>query len=307
MRTFIQHLLATSAPLALVRVIAATGSAPRGPGAAMLVSGEGHVFGTVGGGTVEHAAIRDAQESLRAGQPQVLDYALKNRDAADLGMVCGGEMRLLCQPVTDRDRAVFRDALARIDAGSPAFLVTDLADFSSHIADARPRDAALFAQPLLTPARTFVFGAGHVAQALVPLLAQCGFRVTVLDDRPDFVSAARFPAAEAVRIVDFSDLGDLAIAREDDVVIMTRGHVHDLAVLTRALRTEARYIGMMGSRSKRAHLSASLREAGFSEADIARVHTPIGLEIAAETPTEIAVSIAAELIAVRAARSGEAR
>ncbi len=154
------------------------------------------------------------------------------------------------------------------------------------------------------PAPAVVCGAGHVGQALAPLLAGLGFRVVVIDDRAEFASRERFPHAELL-VRPFE--GALEAAGVDDrayVVIVTRGHVHDLDVLGQALRLGARYVGLMGSRSKGARMLAALREAGVSDEAIARVHTPIGLAIGAETPAELAVSIAAEIVRVRAGAEG---
>ena len=150
------------------------------------------------------------------------------------------------------------------------------------------------------PALAVVCGAGHVGTEVAPLLARLGFRVVVVDDREEFAAAERFPDAR-VQVRAFA--GALAAVGVDErayVVIVTRGHVHDLDVLEQALRLGARYVGVMASRSKRARMQAALREAGFDDEAIARIHSPIGLAIGAETPAELAVSIAAEIVQVRA-------
>ena len=150
------------------------------------------------------------------------------------------------------------------------------------------------------PALAVVCGAGHVGTEVAPLLARLGFRVVVVDDREEFAAAERFPDAR-VEVREFE--GALAAVGVDErayVVIVTRGHVHDLDVLEQALRLGARYVGVMASRSKRARMQAALREAGFDDEAIGRVHSPIGLAIGAETPAELAVSIAAEIVQVRA-------
>ena len=154
------------------------------------------------------------------------------------------------------------------------------------------------------PAPAVVCGAGHVGRAVAPLLAGLGFRVVVVDDREEFASAERFPGAEVVVRPFEGALAAVGVDERAYVVIVTRGHVHDLGVLEQALRLRARYVGVMGSRSKRARLLAALAAAGFSEEVIAGVHTPIGLGIGAETPAELAVSIAAEIVQVRSGRSG---
>ena len=146
-----------------------------------------------------------------------------------------------------------------------------------------------------------IFGAGHVSRPTAQVAALVGFRVTVLDDRPEFANAERFPQAQTRVLASYTDcFAGLPSGPETFVVILTRGHVHDAEVLAQALRTRAGYIGMIGSRRKRDAVYARLRGQGFSLADLARVHCPVGLSIGAETPEEIAVSINAELIACRA-------
>jgi xanthine dehydrogenase accessory factor len=155
---------------------------------------------------------------------------------------------------------------------------------------------------VLPPETVFLFGAGHVAQPTARLAAFMGFRVQVVDDRAEFASAERFPEADEVRVVtDFkAALKGLAIDRSAFIVIVTRGHLHDQTVLMQALGTEAAYIGMIGSRRKRDHIFNALLKQGFTPADLKRVHSPIGLDIGAETPEEIALSIVAELVQARA-------
>jgi xanthine dehydrogenase accessory factor len=157
-------------------------------------------------------------------------------------------------------------------------------------------------EPVLPSETVFLFGAGHVAQPTAQLAAFVGFRVRVVDDREDFANAERFPEVEEIRVVtDFaSALKGAAIDRSAFIVIVTRGHMHDKAVLAQALRTEAAYIGMIGSRRKRDHIFNELLKQGFTQADLNRVHSPIGLDIGAETPEEIALSIVAEMTQARA-------
>ena len=154
--------------------------------------------------------------------------------------------------------------------------------------------------PILPRPRLFVFGAGHIAVPLAHIADLVGFAVTVVDDREEFASSARFPRAEVMVVGSVAQaFARLAVSREGYVVAVTRGHALDEEVVAEALRTPARYIGMIGSKRKVAEVRRRLRERGFSEADLARVHAPIGLDIGAEGVEEIAVSIVAELIAVR--------
>jgi xanthine dehydrogenase accessory factor len=150
------------------------------------------------------------------------------------------------------------------------------------------------------PAPAVVCGAGHVGRAVAPLLAGLGFRVVVVDDREEFASAERFPGAEVVVRPFEGALAAVGVDERAYVVVVTRGHVHDLDVCVQALRAGARYVGVMGSRAKRERMHAALRAAGFDEGTIGRIHSPIGVAIGAETPAELAVSIAAELVQARA-------
>jgi len=163
------------------------------------------------------------------------------------------------------------------------------------------KDMEIFAEPVLSNPVLFVFGAGHVSKQIVPLANLVGFEVVVIDDRPDFADSREFPHAREVHVLGFEEVMDrLSIDESSYVVIVTRGHMHDKTVLAQALRTEARYVGMIGSRRKREMIYEKLLEEGFSESDLSRVYSPIGLDIGAETPEEIAVSIVAELVKVRA-------
>jgi xanthine dehydrogenase accessory factor len=157
----------------------------------------------------------------------------------------------------------------------------------------------LLVEPIRKPKTLFLLGAGHVALPTAHMAHLVGFRVVVLDDRAAFANPARFPEAHAVGVLpDFERAFEgLTVDRDSFIVIVTRGHLHDKVALAQALNTEAAYIGMIGSRRKRDQILHRLRAEGFGDADLQRVHSPIGLNIGAETPEEIAVSIVAELIA----------
>ncbi len=161
----------------------------------------------------------------------------------------------------------------------------------------------VFAEPLVSEPILYVFGAGHVSSKIVPLATQVGFKTVVIDDRPEFADSKNFPEAAEVHQYPFEGvLQRLAVNESSYLVIVTRGHIHDKTVLAQCLKTNARYIGMIGSRRKIAMVFERLQEEGLTKKDIDRVHAPIGVDIGAETPEEIAVSIVAELISIRAGR-----
>lgn len=159
----------------------------------------------------------------------------------------------------------------------------------------------VLAEPVIAASFLYVFGAGHVSKQIVPLANLVGFHVVVIDDREEFADPRLFPEAKEIRYIPFEGAMErLAIDKSSFVVIVTRGHMHDKTVLAQSLKTGAKYIGMIGSRRKRDIIYEKLLEEGFTKQDIDRVYSPIGLDICAETPEEIAVSIVAELIKVRA-------
>jgi len=167
--------------------------------------------------------------------------------------------------------------------------------------DTSENKVEIFVEPISADPFLYVFGGGHVSSQIVPLASRVGFQVVVIDDRQEFADIKNFPGAREVHQVPFDGVMDrLQVDEYSYLVIVTRGHVQDKDVLAQALKTDARYIGMIGSTRKRDIIYAKLIEEGFARDELSRVHSPIGLEIGAETPEEIAVSIVAELILVRA-------
>jgi xanthine dehydrogenase accessory factor len=169
--------------------------------------------------------------------------------------------------------------------------------------DSRGEAWEVFAEPIVSEPMLYVFGGGHVSSQIVPLANRVGFKVAVIDDRPEFADPKKFPDAAEVYQYPFEGVMQrLPVNEASYLVVVTRGHIHDKSVLSQCLKTNAKYIGMIGSQRKIAMVYEKLKEEGFTQQDIDSVHAPIGLDIGAETPEEIAVSIVAELISVRAGR-----
>ena len=167
--------------------------------------------------------------------------------------------------------------------------------------DSSGNQIEVFVEPIMGNPTLYVFGGGHVSSNIVPFASRVGFQVVVIDDRQEFADPKNFPDAREVRLLPFEDVtAKLPVEESSYLVIVTRGHVHDKTVLAQALKTDAKYIGMIGSTRKRDIIYKKLMEEGFTRDELSRVHSPIGLEIGAETPEEIAVSIVAELIKIRA-------
>lgn len=291
----------------LVTVVSAKGSTPRGSGAQLLAGPSGLIAGTVGGGPGEAQALALAAECLRAGRSAV--RRLELRHGGELDSVCGGEQTVLLQFIrrdSETWKTLAREVLERLEARRAGSLVLgpETEPVLQEESPAGPAwDGERLTLPLPVGERVVIFGGGHCALALAPVLRSVGFRVVVFDDRPEFASPARFPEAETVVCRPYIDIAaGLELTAEDYAVVMTSGHRHDFEVEEQLLRRPLRYVGVMGSRTKTAYVNKKLREVGVSEEALRRVHTPIGTAIKAVTPEEIAISITGELIYERALR-----
>jgi len=318
----------------LASIIASSGSTPRGAGARMIVCADGESFGTIGGGAVEYKSQQLAKEVIVSKQSYAKGFVLSPNQVADLGMICGGDVTVYFQYFEGgnaRNIELLRKIVDLFDRNVNSWIITDITDEMAWGLAVYVQDEGIFGsenikvedilplldtksvwreengkryyiEPLVRSGRVCIFGGGHVAQELVPVLAHIGFRCVIMEDRPEFTGEKIFPQAETTYLGDFNDIeASLQIDPNDYVVIMTRGHKHDYTVLVQALRSEAYYVGMIGSKSKVAATFEKLKnDEGFSQDDLYRIYTPIGLNIKAESPAEIAISIAAQLIEVRA-------
>lgn len=265
----LEQVLSAGEDAVLASIVDSAGSTPRRAGARMVVTAQGRAAGTVGGGAAEYACERVALEVLRTGKSQEETFQLHPNEKRDLGMICGGEIRV---------------SFRYLPGGGESL-----------------EWARREYERCVRPGRVYIFGGGHVSQKLVPALSAVEFRCVVLEEREEFCRPELFPEAEEVRLLDYARVSEeLALTGDDYVVIMTRGHKDDLLVQSQVMRTPVRYIGVIGSQQKTSAVTAALRNMGFTDADFQWVHAPIGLPIRSETPAEIAVSITAQLILERA-------
>lgn len=312
----------------LVSAVGGEGSAPRKAQSHMLVDTRGRVCGTVGGGAVEGNGIIYARELLAQKRSSLRTFELHERAAQNIGMICGGRVSLHFLYVSADDASVQAVALAAVsslESGEDAWLVIDkqrhvvsliqkeqwyggdipleiCAELNASSLTCAVNGSEYYAEQLSYSERVFIFGGGHVAQALVPVLASVDFRCVIVEDRAEFCRKELFPNAQSVLLLTEKEWNTaLHVTSKDCICIMTRGHKNDLACQAFALETQAGYIGVIGSRRKIASVNAQLRAMGYDDVQIARIVTPIGLEIGAVTPAEIAISIAAQMIAHRAA------
>ena len=318
--------------MVLVTVVASSGATPRGAGAKMIVTEEGRIWGAIGGGAVEYRASLMAKQVLAEKNSFGHAFSLTKDDIQNLGMICGGAVQVYFHYIPKDNVSymeVARKALELFEKNEDFWMISNLtksgvfglysktagfcslekAEWISPYLGRSPKvvkenEEEFFVEQVHFSERVFVFGGGHVAQELVPVLSHVGFRCVVMDDREEFANEALFPQAEEVKLIDFERIADFVeIGKEDYVCVMTRGHSYDTSVQAQILKTPASYIGVIGSASKKAAVYKKLYEMGFTEADTDRITSPIGLCIKAETPAEIAISIAGQMILHRAEKN----
>jgi xanthine dehydrogenase accessory factor len=318
---------------ALATIVAGAGSSPRGAGAHMLVDKSGRVRGTIGGGTLEHRSIEFARSLLRQRQSRRKTYRLYRNDEEELGMLCGGNVDVFFQfiPGGEAKTASFlEECMARLEKDEDQWLFIDLTSpaawtmafyaggalfpgemkldgedirdlTKSRAVLVRKGERCIYGEPVNAAGKVCIFGGGHVAQALAPVLDSLGFRYVIFDSRAEFASRELFPGAFDLITGDYEHIEEkLQVNPADYIIIATHGF--DLAVLRLILGKDCVYTGVIGSKIKAAALKERLEREGFSAEKLGNIKSPIGLHIKSETPEEIAVSIAGEMILCRAER-----
>ena len=337
-------------PVVVATVIRTKGSTPQKPGAKLLVRKDGSGVGTLGGGCVEGDIWFAAKQLMkRSGPSQYREYPLNEDLAAQDGLVCGGTMYFLIDPVYRPDEylpfareidgayrgdgAVALATLIRPGDGSDASLGAKLFMRENgttegtlgdpdldHEAVKKGRElmvhgrneyvptnggAEYFIEAYTTPPQLVICGGGHVSKAIAPLAMPLGFRLFITDDREEFANKERFPDADmVVPLKPEEALPQLPINPNTFIVVATRGHRYDNVALEAAARTPARYVGLMGSRRKTILIYEDLIRSGVPIERIREIRSPIGLDIRARTPEEIAISIMAEVLMFRLGGTG---
>ncbi|HUG90442.1 MAG TPA: XdhC family protein [Planctomycetaceae bacterium] len=333
----LQDALRHGQPVAWTCLVETRGSTPQKAGAAMLVFADGSQSGTLGGGCVEAEVKRRALRRLDAGEREIHTFNLDSDYGWDDGLICGGRMTMLVDPVRPGEDATYFETLARFiadglacteaivfDAGKAGgsagdrFLFDDAGTLAARRAAGdppasvrehlkplaeRPRawvSGGVSYLPRLRRCRLVIVGAGHVGQKVAALAAEADFDVWVVDDREQYCNPDRFPHARRLVVAPIdAALSGLEIDGDAYCIIVTRGHNHDEEALYHLAETPARYVGLIGSRRKIKLIFEDLLGEGIRREALARVHAPLGLDIGSQTVPEIAISIVAELIAHR--------
>jgi xanthine dehydrogenase accessory factor len=331
----------TGEAVALATLVAVQRSAPRPPGARMAVTRGGAPAGSIAGGCVEGDLYERALEVLDTGRPALVHYGIADDLAFQVGLSCGGAVDVLVEPfVADAPWEAVRQAVERQQAAALAVALSPTALIgrrSAVVGDGetvgaidpaldqavvsaarqlildegtrvlslpwRGQETSVFIEAFLPQPHLLIVGATHAAIVLTQMAKQLGFRVTVIDARSLFATPERFPDADALlRVWPDEALAGISLDRYSYVVILTHDPKFDLPTLAYALRSPTRYIGAMGSRTTHEGRKQELRRQGFGDADFGRIHAPIGLDLGARSPEEVAVAILAEIVAVRNGR-----
>ncbi len=306
--------------LAMARVVATRRSAPRPVGSKLIVSETGELAGSVSGGCVESEVVEAAREVLAGGEPRLLTYGISDDLALSVGLPCGGEIDVwidepdpellgaLMEVARDERRAVF---FVDLDDGTERLVPdgdNDVADEvirSGHSKVVELHGRRLFADVFGPPPRLFVYGAVDTADALCSAARAIGWRAIVADARGRFATRERLPHADEI-IVAWPEEAVAQVAPDHTtaIIVLTHDDKFDVPLLVGALASDAFYIGALGSRRNQERRRERLLEAGVDESELDRISGPAGLDIGAHTPAETAVSMLAEIMAVRAGRNG---
>ncbi|MCG7629425.1 XdhC family protein [Epibacterium sp. MM17-32] len=296
----------------LCTVVQTWGSAPRRTGSQLVVGGDGRIEGSVSGGCVEGAVILEAQEALAQGAHKLLEFGVSDDDAFAVGLACGGTIKVLLEPVgkTLDEETLEALVLARAERRPLAYEV-NLTGGQGHLVNTASypdrmrmdrsgveEDGETFVAVHNPPLRLILVGAVHIAKALVPMARIAGYDPILIEPRAAFGSAERFPGERILDDWPDEAVEKLGLDARTALVLLTHDPKLDDPALMAALRAECFYIGALGSKRTHGQRQQRMIAAGFSQDDLARVHGPVGLDIGAASPAEIAVSILAEMTGV---------
>jgi xanthine dehydrogenase accessory factor len=300
---------------ALATVVETWGSAPRPTGSQLAISGAAEIAGSVSGGCVEGAVVAEAIEAIEDGRPRLLEFGVSDAEAFAVGLACGGRIRVMVEPVgvgEGPSPAVLERLVAARASREPIVYAVNPTTWERRLVAGADDPLGGEAQAALVsdrsgfagdwflgvnnpPLRMAIVGAVHIAQALVPMARLAGYDVAVVDPREAFASPARFPDTRLSHDWPDAALADFGLDTRTAVVTLTHDPKLDDPAIAAALRAPVFYLGCLGSSRTHAKRVERLRRQGFGEAEIARIHAPIGADIGARAPAEIAVAILAQM------------
>ena len=287
----------------LVTVVKTWGSSPRPEGAMLAVRGDGHVVGSVSGGCIEDDLIdRVRQRGIEQTKPEAVKYGISAEEAHRFGLPCGGTIQLVLEPLTMSSGIA--ELCAAVESGRLVARTLDMATGDVHLEPAQATDGVLFDDARLLTIhgpryRMLVIGAGQLSQYLCSIAVGLDYQVTVCDPREEYTEEWNVPGTTIVRTMPDDTVMDMKLDERCAVIALTHDPKLDDLALMEALKTRAFYVGALGSRRNNAARRERLKEFDLSEAELARLHGPVGIYIGSRTPPEIAVSILAEVTAAK--------
>lgn len=293
----------------IATVVQTWGSAPRPVGSQLAIRRDGHMEGSVSGGCVEGAVIVEALEAIEDGKARLLEFGVSDDEAFAVGLACGGNIRVLVEPVGGAMPVDVLSALVEArNARQPIAYVADLNGDARRLGRAEDHadrfrrdqsgvedDGRTFVAVHNPPLRMIVVGGVHIAQHLLPLAQSCGFDPILVDPRPAFGSAARFPGVQILDDWPDDALASAGLDARTAVVTLTHDAKLDDPAIMAALTSDVFYLGCLGSTRTHGKRVTRLKDAGFTDDQIARIHGPVGLDIGGQSPAEIAVSVMAQV------------
>lgn len=309
---FIETKLNENKKLFLLVIIDSKGSSPGRQGFKMAVCDDNSLFGSIGGGSMEFNLVEKSRKMLSEGNFNFFTSKQVHKGDSNegSGMICSGEQTVVFVPLDSKDKdniSLIYDCIAQNKTGilkisqkDYSFIATENVADLQFLYKEKEDGQWLFNEIIGFKSTIYIVGAGHVGFAVSKLFAQLGFKVVIIDNRPDLNMLVDNAYADEKLLVDYSKIDEYIVEGNNSyIVIMTNNHSYDKDVLSHLIRKKVKYLGMMGSKSKVAEIKKLMKEDGFTDEQLNGVYSPIGISIKSETPDEIAVSIAAEIISIK--------
>ena len=317
--TKLNQLLKGAESFVLATVIETWGSAPKPVGSMLIVNKLGHIFGSVSGGCVEGSVITEALDILDTNDCKLLTFRVSDGDAFQVGLACGGEIKILLEPISEENTTVSKNLKTFLDEyfnGNLVIYSIDLTTFERWVTKVNDEGFAKIPMDPLNKRTSFklddtffsvlyprlkliIVGAVHIAQYLVNLAEIFEHQILIVDPRSAFATKARFPTAKILTEWPDTALDEIELDQDSALITLTHDPKIDDIALEKALKSDCYYIGSLGSKRTHAKRLDRLKLLGFTNNQLNRIEGPIGLDIGAKTPSEIALSIMAEIISVQ--------
>lgn len=297
-------------PFVMASIIFKHGSAPREVGATMIVTEDGYYSGTIGGGLQEFESINHSKELIKLKKCDKKYYEVSKEVAAENGMVCGGKNIVYFQYIdiqNEKNLEYFEKIIEEIN-DNDVYLIYDVENYTGNLGISievgqskypftgyGSNESNIFKIKIKKPMKIYIFGGGHIAKATVQVLGFLDLDIIIIDDIEDFIKQKEFDKAHR-KIINFNDLDKIDIDKSDYVLVMTRGHKYDVKVLESVLKKHPYYVGVVGNKIKAENYKRHFKGTSLEYEFLNKVHIPVGINISALTPEEIAISIAAQVI-----------